>query len=438
MWHNDVGMFREETVPWSNSPALLYENDAYPSGPAARRIALSPVVDLNESTVRASPRVVPGAGRLVFVVESLAQVDRWDLYDLSLATGRVVHLGWMWAVPNLRAGVAEFFDNHLYLAGMMGDQAVRVRVPDGQTTVLRTFASPPPDGFTASPARGRWFWSQSGASEVGGAAGRAYVGHCPATFAVGAPAACAPPLAACDGWCVDLQSDPAHCGACGRACGTGPRASGHCRAGACVPFVPTQTYAREAPPASATFVDACAAPGAAHVLRNADDAFAESALPFAFPFFDRLYRVGSAVRISSNGFFSLNPSFNMTLSGPIGSESALDGVVPFLADLVSSAEGVCVATVGASPSRRFVVEWAGSRLASAPAGGSITTEAVLNEADGTVDVLTQEGTILAAGRIGIVGFRSPGYAGPFALGCASGGAVCSNTTGTRIRFRPTP
>ena len=126
------------------------------------------------------------------------------------------------------------------------------------------------------------------------------------------------------------------------------------------------------------------------------------------------------------------------LSGPIGSDSALNGVVPYLADLVSSAEGVCVATVGTAPARRFVVEWAGSRLAAMPAAGTITTEAVLNESDRTIDVLTQSGTILAAGRIGIVGYRSPGLAGPYTLGCTSGGAVCSNTTGTRVRFRPTP
>ncbi len=443
VWHNDVGMFREERVRWVDGPSILYENYPYPLGPAARRVALSAVADVSPTAGHTpSTTVYAGAGRVVLVVAALNQLNRHDVYDVSLATGRVAHLGWMWSIPgdgrSLQWGVAEFFGGRLYLTATAGDRIVRMRVPDGQTTVLRSFAAPFPWPLSISVARGRWLWSQVGPSDVGGAERTTSVGHCPATFAVGAPVACAAPLTACDGWCADLQSDAAHCGACGRTCGTGPRASGYCRAGTCVPFAPTETYVREAPPASATFVDACAAPGAVHVLRDADDAYAEAALPFAFPFFSRLYPVGHAVRISTNGFFSLTPTFDMPLSGPIGSDSALNGVVPYLADLVSSAEGVCVATVGTAPARRFVVEWAGSRLAAMPAAGTITTEAVLNESDRTIDVLTQSGTILAAGRIGIVGYRSPGLAGPYTLGCTSGGAVCSNTTGTRVRFRPTP
>jgi len=32
---------------------------------------------------------------------------------------------------------------------------------------------------------------------------------------------CLAGLVACDGACVDLQSEPGHCGACGRGCGAG-------------------------------------------------------------------------------------------------------------------------------------------------------------------------------------------------------------------------
>lgn len=41
-------------------------------------------------------------------------------------------------------------------------------------------------------------------------------------------------LALCGGACRDLRSDPAHCGACGRACRTPINGSTMCRAGACV------------------------------------------------------------------------------------------------------------------------------------------------------------------------------------------------------------
>ena len=45
----------------------------------------------------------------------------------------------------------------------------------------------------------------------------------------GAPPTCAAPRLPCDGACVDVRTDLAHCGACGRTCGEGQ----YCAAGAC-------------------------------------------------------------------------------------------------------------------------------------------------------------------------------------------------------------
>ena len=46
-------------------------------------------------------------------------------------------------------------------------------------------------------------------------------GAWPCSYAIVAPACVAPAAAACEGLCVDLRSDAAHCGACSRACAAG-------------------------------------------------------------------------------------------------------------------------------------------------------------------------------------------------------------------------
>ena len=51
----------------------------------------------------------------------------------------------------------------------------------------------------------------------------------PDVLVVDAPPLCSAPLTSCDGTCVDLDTDPDHCGSCTHACASGICSAGHCQ-----------------------------------------------------------------------------------------------------------------------------------------------------------------------------------------------------------------
>jgi hypothetical protein len=106
-------------------------------------------------------------------------------------------------------------------------------------------------------------------------------------------------------------------------------------------------------------------------------------------------------------------------------------------DLVASTSpGVCYATLGAAPSRRFVVQWANARPYGSSTTGLISTEIVLNEADGAIDLayLTMEGDATrTSGSLATVGLRGGGATLIDQVAHRTAGAV---RAGTRVRWTP--
>ena len=212
------GMFREDLCAVVELPgAALREQRVPVSGPAARPDRAEPSSTSTEHRPR-FPRVVPGAGTWCSSSNPLAQVDRWDLY-LSLAP---------------RAGSSTRLD-------VGGPEP-----PRGRGGVLR---QPPPRGHDGRSGRAgacptgprcsgrsrrpaRRLAASPGARPVvlvperrergrrrGGAG---YVRHCPRPSPWAPAATCAPPPLSrrlVRSTCRTTR----HCGACGRACGTGPR-----------------------------------------------------------------------------------------------------------------------------------------------------------------------------------------------------------------------
>jgi len=261
---------------------------------------------------------------------------------------------------------------------------------------------------------------------------RSHIGS--ATPCVGG--ACTPTCNAGYGNCNGVANDGCeaslgtnlNCGACGRACANGQV----CRSGACVAST-TVTYSRSG--VATSFVDVCTVAGSTHLLPSTDDAGAVVPLPFNFTYWGTPVTAGSRVNVSSNGFISLDGTVNGNLQGIIPDPAAPNGVIAaWWTDLVTSATGVCAATIGATPYRRFVVQWSsatyyGNRTAD------LNFEIVLHESTNLVEILYQRLVPLPAGYVPTVGLESiSGVQGTTV--CSTTGSNCTIASGAAYRFIP--
>ncbi|MDP3213212.1 MAG: hypothetical protein Q8S73_03840, partial [Deltaproteobacteria bacterium] len=399
-------------------------------------------------------------------------------WHVSLPSGAVIDLGAV-AMPTPRAacenwaiwGVAEFYGGALYVDYVQSPTAIaRMRVPEATVSALATFtALSDMCSFTVSPLWRRWYFHHEGSSQFR-ADGVETVGYCDATItgptlpcrpidtmcsgactdvqtsaahcgtcgracAAGESCnagvcglACPAGRTACTGTCVDLNSDPAHCGACGRACGGGQ----WCIAGACGGG-PNYAVDSSLTAATVPYVDACSAPGSVRLLQSADDATAMVTLPFATRWWGAPIASGARVHISSNGNAQLGTTTGLsTLSGLIPSTSLPNSVLaPQWADQLLSSTGVCVATVGTAPSRRWVVQWAGSRYYNN--SNSLNYEVILHEGSGVIDFAYGAMSGVVASTVGI---ESPD--GTRAFGPCASRNSCVMVSNARTRFTPIP
>jgi hypothetical protein len=358
------------------------------------------------------------------------------VYNIDLPSGNVTNLGAMIFPVHRRCeawafwGVAEVFGGAISLAYVEGSTRIaRVRVPDGLVSTVGMFTNlSDMCAFTVSPARSRWYFHHEGRSQFGGS--DESVGYCTATLNAGGTITCPAPAVLCGGMCSDLQIDAANCGACARACSTGQV----CRAGACFTPMSLPNYTRTALPSTTGFVDVCATPGSSRVLASLDDSQVLAPLPFVFPFWGATLPTGRMVNVATNGFISLDGVASATTSGAIPGGAPNGVIAAWWMDLQTSTSGVCHATTGSAPSRRFGVQWVSATPYSSSLTGSITTEVLLHEADGAIDVFTlsysmPSATTATVGVEDLTGTRA-------VSGCVAATARCTNVAGTRTRFVP--
>jgi hypothetical protein len=136
-----------------------------------------------------------------------------------------------------------------------------------------------------------------------------------------------------------------------------------------------------------SFVDISGDSGGASILAGSDDATAVLALPFPFQFYGQPY---SLACVSSNGalYFITNPSqcsgfetdfANVDITAaPVPNDRP--AALPYWTDLTFQVAGggaVFYQTVGAAPSRRFVVQW--NNAYPQGSSGPVTFQAILQE-----------------------------------------------------------
>jgi hypothetical protein len=215
--------------------------------------------------------------------------------------------------------------------------------------------------------------------------------------------------------CANVLNDAANCGACGTMCPMGQV----CSAGRCV-TTPTTRYRRATSTAGITYVDACAAMGAQTLMASADGQAARAALPFPFRFWATDIGAMQQVNIASSGWLNLRGGMETNRTGTIPSVLAPNGVIaPYWRD-ARNRTGVCVATVGMSPNRRWVVEWReAGEIVGADAGvGGVndatrwTYEVILTEGTNTIDFVYPRLDGVRQAQVGIENINgTPGISG---------------------------
>ncbi len=190
-----------------------------------------------------------------------------------------------------------------------------------------------------------------------------------------------------------------------------------------------------AAPPEVTHLDACAAPGAQRLFVLRDDERARATLPFAFRYWATDLAANSPVNVTSNGWISLSTDTLSTRSGSLPNPAAPNAVLaPYWRDIQIRGDGVCVATLGTAPARRFVVEWRNA-LDVNNASTQLTFEVVLHEGTHLIDLSYQAMTNAASATVGL---ENP--SGSEAISGCLGSTTpwCRPPAGTRLRFAPIP
>ncbi|RJP58647.1 MAG: hypothetical protein C4541_07540 [Candidatus Auribacter fodinae] len=139
-----------------------------------------------------------------------------------------------------------------------------------------------------------------------------------------------------------------------------------------------------------------------------DDVSASLTLPpgFFFRFFGDLYSSVNTLKISSNGYITFSPHATAVSNKTIpyhGSNDPDAYIAPFWDDLAITSGAVYAAVLGSAPSRRFVVQWSGISLASAPQL-TLTFQIILYELDSLIEF--QYGTLANNGSSATVGIEN--------------------------------
>jgi hypothetical protein len=124
---------------------------------------------------------------------------------------------------------------------------------------------------------------------------------------------------------------------------------------------PFTYYVSRANLAPGDFVSACGAPGGIEVLASNRDGLARVPTPFDLRVWGAAVAAGQLIGVASNGFLSLDTSITLAAGAATpnlpSTGTPNHTVAPFWFPQAPYRQGVCTATFGAAPNRRWVVEW---------------------------------------------------------------------------------
>ncbi len=140
-------------------------------------------------------------------------------------------------------------------------------------------------------------------------------------------------------------------------------------------------------PSPLSWIDACNTPGHSRHLAFVDDGMAAVGLPFPFSFYGI---VRSDAWVASNGTLSFSPDAQLwqQINRQLPAADLPDTIFAFWDDLVPRTHGICVATLGAAPTRQLVAQWHDAAFyGQTSSTDTLNFEVVLAETSNTIDIL---------------------------------------------------
>lgn len=194
------------------------------------------------------------------------------------------------------------------------------------------------------------------------------------------------------------------------------------------------TYTRSAP-TGVRYESVCGTPGAMSFYPSTDDGAMLVPMPFAFRYWGVNRAAGASVNVTTNGWIGLDGITNASYSNTaIPDPSPPNAMINALwDDLITGTDGVCVATVGTAPNRRFITEWRNTNYLGG-GSGAFNFEIVLYETSNLIDlVYGTMGTI--RGGDTTVGLENEDGSDGVAV-CGPTTPSCVVASDTVIRFTP--
>lgn len=206
--------------------------------------------------------------------------------------------------------------------------------------------------------------------------------------------------------------------------------------GACTSAPPVR-YTVAPAPTGVAFTDACVLSGVVRYIGAADDAGALTTIPFAFRYWNRDFVAGTQANVCSNGWVGLGyTAVDGTISTTLPSTSTPNAIAAlWMNDLYAPSAGICVATTGAAPNRRWVVSWTNATNYSSRVD-NLNFSFTLHEGTNIIDIAYGTMTITSGRTPSVVGIEN--VEGTLAISHCASGTSCGVTSNTAFRYTPAP
>ena len=209
------------------------------------------------------------------------------------------------------------------------------------------------------------------------------------------------------------------------------------------------SYVAMPSPSDVSWIDACAQPGHLSALSAVDDGSIELPISIPFTYWGTAMSPTNIISVNSNGWIGMDGAPSTASAFSIPNTQRPNGVISVFNANLLMRSGICIASVGSSPTRRLVIEWldANTPRDDCPLDrfSDYSFESILSEGSNTIDfvysALSRQNcirTIVLTNRCSSCSVVSESPNGFNGVEDFYGLRAVRSPAGNAVRFSPTP